>query len=158
MANQRNIDTILQKLGEELEELATLKDKRKGLHLKHKEIEENLGIMKRKEGRILEAGLVDDANRIANEYTANSTFFQENNDFEQSYENMKLYLKDIIQNLRKYKQVKEDMMTKMATMDKDMRFTADASLRVINRVTTPPRARGVGQPGGKNKKTVSKKK
>ena len=146
----KNIDVILEKLDDELQDLATLKDVRKGLLLKHKEIEGNLGQMKQREGRIVEMGLTEDANKVANVYGANQPFFQENNDFEQSYENMKAYLRDIIQNLKKYKQVKEDMATKMSTMDKEMRFTMNESLRVINRVTTPPRLRGQG--GAKSSK------
>jgi hypothetical protein len=148
----KNIDVILEKLDDELQDLATLKDVRKGLLLKHKEIEGNLGQMKQREGRIVEMGLTEDANKVANVYGANQPFFQENNDFEQSYENMKAYLRDIIQNLKKYKQVKEDMATKMSTMDKEMRFTMNESLRVINRVTTPPRLRGQAQGGAKSSK------
>jgi hypothetical protein len=37
-------------------------------------------------------------------------------------------------------------------MDKEMRFTMNESLRVINRVTTPPRLRGQGQGGAKSSK------
>ena len=149
-----SIDGLIDSIHEELENLATLKEKRQGLLLNHKEIAKHVKSFREKEEDVVRLGLAPTAIQVYELHTKYDTLFEDGNAHDVMYGNMRTYLKDVIEHLKVYKVEKKQMRAQMEEMEKNMKIMDNTSLSLINKVTVPPhmQSRTGGGHGGRGKK------